>query len=87
LSSRRSTATTRRCTSCAGGASAWRRGEIVSIVGPNADGKTTTLRTIAGLKETRWLEYQVMERAPGTEGGLWTYRRLIDAAKFPGRFP
>jgi len=29
----------------------------------------------------------VMERAAGTKGGLWTYRRLIDAAKFPGRFP
>ena len=25
-------------------------GEIVSVVGPNAAGKTTTLRTIAGLK-------------------------------------
>jgi hypothetical protein len=36
-------------------------------------------------EETRWLEYAVMEQAPGTKGGLWTYRRLIDAAKFPGR--
>lgn len=34
-------------------------------------------------EETGWLEYQVFERAPGTKGGLWTYRRLIDAAAFP----
>jgi hypothetical protein len=35
-------------------------------------------------EETGWLEYQVFERAPGTKGGLWTYRRLIDRALFPG---
>jgi hypothetical protein len=34
-------------------------------------------------EETRWLEYQVLERAPDTKGGLWTYRRLIDAGLFP----
>jgi hypothetical protein len=34
-------------------------------------------------EETRWLEYQVLERAPDTKGGLWTYRRLIDASLFP----
>lgn len=34
-------------------------------------------------EETRWLEYQVLEQAPGTKGGLWTYRRLIDASLFP----
>ena len=33
-------------------------------------------------EETRWLEYQVLEQAPGTKGGLWTYRRLIDASLF-----
>jgi hypothetical protein len=40
-------------------------------------------------EETRWLEYQVLEQAPGTKGGLWTYRRLIDAGVFPsgGGFP
>jgi hypothetical protein len=36
-------------------------------------------------EETRWLEYQVLEQAPGTKGGLWTYRRLIDASLFPPR--
>jgi hypothetical protein len=36
-------------------------------------------------EETRWLEYQVLEQAPGTKGGLWTYRRLIDASLFPSR--
>jgi hypothetical protein len=34
-------------------------------------------------EETRWLEYQVLEQAPDTKGGLWTYRRLIDATFFP----
>jgi hypothetical protein len=40
-------------------------------------------------EETRWLEYQVLERAAGTKGGLWTYRRLIDASLFPpaGGYP
>jgi len=37
-------------------------------------------------EQTTWLDYQVMDQAPGTKGGLWTYRRLIDAAQFPGRF-
>ena len=34
-------------------------------------------------EETRWLEYQMLEQVPGTKGGLWTYRRLIDAGLFP----
>ena len=34
-------------------------------------------------EETRWLEYQVMEQVAGTKGGLWTYRRLIDASLLP----
>jgi hypothetical protein len=34
-------------------------------------------------EETGWLQYEVMERAPGTKGGLWTYRRLVDRALFP----
>ena len=33
---------------------------------------------------TGWLDYAVMDRAPGTKGGLWTYRRLIDHTLFPG---
>lgn len=32
--------------------------------------------------ETGWLQYEFDERAPGTKGGLWTYRRLIDASQF-----
>ena len=35
-------------------------------------------------EETRWLQYEVMEQAPDTKGGLWTYRRLVDASLFPG---
>jgi hypothetical protein len=34
-------------------------------------------------EETRWLEYEVLDQAAGTKGGLWTYRRLIDASLFP----
>src|SRR6185295_20248230 len=37
-------------------------------------------------EESGWLEYRLYDRLPGTKGGLWTYRRLIDAAQFPGRF-
>jgi hypothetical protein len=36
-------------------------------------------------EESGWLEYRLYDRMPGTKGGLWTYRRLIDAAQFPGR--
>jgi FAD dependent oxidoreductase len=35
-------------------------------------------------EETRWLDYRVFERAEGTKGGLWTYRRLVDHTLFPG---
>ena len=35
-------------------------------------------------EETGWLEYRMMERAPGTKGGLWSYRRLIASENFPG---
>jgi hypothetical protein len=34
-------------------------------------------------EETGWLQYQVFDQAPGTKGGLWSYRRLIDASLFP----
>ena len=52
------------------------------------DGQPYTLRIhvhggeIYG-EETRWLEYEVLDQAAGTKGGLWTYRRLIDASLFP----
>ena len=38
-------------------------------------------------EQTRWLDYQVMERAPDTKGGLWTYRRLIDRTLFDDGYP
>lgn len=31
-----------------------------------------------------WLEYRLYDRMPGTKGGLWTYRRLLDRASFGG---
>ena len=38
-------------------------------------------------EESGWLSYKVFETMPGTKGGLWTYRRLIDAAHFGSSFP
>ena len=38
-------------------------------------------------EESGWLSYKVLETMPGTKGGLWTYRRLIDSAQFGPRFP
>ena len=34
-------------------------------------------------EKTGWLDYEVLEQASGTKGGLWAYRRLIDHANFP----
>jgi hypothetical protein len=31
-----------------------------------------------------WLEYRLYETMPGTKGGLWTYRRLIEGKTFSG---
>jgi len=33
-----------------------------------------------------WLDYTLYDRLPGTKGGLWTYRRLIERDAFEGRF-
>lgn len=41
----------------------------------------------AGHAGPTWVEYQVFGRAPGTKGGLWSQRRLIDHAAFPGCYP
>jgi hypothetical protein len=38
-------------------------------------------------EESGWLSYKVLEVMPGTKGGLWTYRRLIDASQFGARYP
>jgi hypothetical protein len=38
-------------------------------------------------EESGWLSYKVLETMPGTKGGLWTYRRLIDSAQFGSDFP
>ena len=37
-------------------------------------------------EESGWLKYKVFETMPGTKGGLWTYRRLIDGAQFGTNF-
>ena len=31
-----------------------------------------------------WLDYRLYETRPGTKGGLWTYRRLLDRDRFDG---
>ena len=31
-----------------------------------------------------WLEYRLYDTMPGTKGGLWTYRRLIEGKRFSG---
>jgi hypothetical protein len=31
-----------------------------------------------------WLEYRLYDTMPGTKGGLWTYRRLLDRTTFAG---
>ena len=31
-----------------------------------------------------WLDYRLYDAMPGTKGGLWTYRRLLDHATFGG---
>lgn len=31
-----------------------------------------------------WLDYKLYDTMPGTKGGLWTYRRLLDSASFGG---
>jgi FAD dependent oxidoreductase len=38
-------------------------------------------------EESGWLSYKVLETMPGTKGGLWTYRRLIDSTQFGTNFP
>ena len=35
-------------------------------------------------EESGWLDYRIFEQMPGTKGGLWTYRRLVDADQFGG---
>jgi hypothetical protein len=31
-----------------------------------------------------WLDYRIFDTMPGTKGGLWTYRRLLDRGVFEG---
>jgi len=38
-------------------------------------------------EQSGWLEYEVFDKAPGTKGSLWEYRRLIDHAQFRDAFP
>jgi hypothetical protein len=38
-------------------------------------------------EESGWLAYNVLDTMPGTKGGLWTYRRLIDASQFRTGYP
>ncbi len=37
-------------------------------------------------EESGWLDYQLFEDMPGTKGPVWRYRRLVEAAQFPGSY-
>lgn len=34
-------------------------------------------------EESGWLDYKLYDTMPGTKGGLWSYRRLIDSSQLP----
>ena len=36
--------------------------------------------------ESGWLQYAMFDTMDGTKGGLWHYRRLVDAARFRGHY-
>ena len=38
-------------------------------------------------EESGRLAYKVFDAMPGTKGGLWTYRRLVDANQFRSQYP
>ncbi len=38
-------------------------------------------------EESGWLAYKTFDTMPGTKGGLWTYRRLVDATQFGAAYP
>jgi FAD dependent oxidoreductase len=38
-------------------------------------------------EESGCLNYKVFETMPGTKGGLWTYRRLVDSGQFGANYP
>ncbi|MDP6707864.1 MAG: FAD-dependent oxidoreductase [Alphaproteobacteria bacterium] len=38
-------------------------------------------------EDSGWLQYALFDQMDGTKGGLWTYRRLLEAARYPGRVP
>ena len=66
-SSTTSTPTTARSTPCAASASTVDEGEIVTLIGSNGAGKSTTLRTISGLLRPRQGEIRLRgERIDGT---------------------
>ena len=37
-------------------------------------------------EESGWLDYHLFEDTPATKGPVWKYRRLVEAAQFPGRY-
>jgi FAD dependent oxidoreductase len=38
-------------------------------------------------EDSGWLTYNVFQTMPGTKGGLWSYRRLVDHDQFDSVFP
>lgn len=61
-----------------------RRGEVYGFVGPNASGKTTTLRMLLGLVRPTSGEAVVLGRPPGAPEALARIGALVEA---PGFYP
>ena len=64
------------------------KGEIVTLIGSNGAGKSTTLRTISGILPPRqgeiWLEGERIDRVPAHKV---TERGLLPVARRPANLP
>jgi ABC-type multidrug transport system ATPase subunit len=59
-----------------------RRGEVYGSLGPNGAGKTTTLKMLLGLVRPSGGSARVLDRSPGTPGGLARIGALVESPAF-----
>ena len=59
-----------------------RRGEVYGFLGPNGAGKTTTLKMLLGLVRPSGGSARVLDRSPGTPGGLAKIGALVESPAF-----
>ena len=59
-----------------------RRGEVYGFLGPNGAGKTTTLKMLLGLVRPTGGSARVLDRDPGTPGGLARIGALVESPAF-----